>query len=357
MLTPLLLIRGEEDGADALLGEFDLSAWDALFAEEAPDVGFTPSDFAYAIADASVDADDGLFNRLTGALIPALKTAAGKGVLLLGLAVFAALLNGVQGPAASETAQTAFRIVTAGAALLSVAAGMREAYRTVSAAGDAVGIVLPVLLGFLTFGGMENSALAVSASFSLYTGTVLRVLRTTVMPLACAGGIFAALDVSETARVASVGRLLQRAARWVLGVTGSLFGVLNALRGAAAAGADGYLLRTVKLAAGSLPAVGGMAAASAETVYQCLMLARNAIGLTGVALLVLIAARPVLSMFFTRCALRCARALSEPLAGRPYAELLRALSDTMQILLLSELIAYGLPVLAIAPALRVGGYA
>ena len=129
------------------------------------------------------------------------------------------------------------------------------------------------------------------------------------------------------------------------------------MRGAAAASADGFLLRTVRFAAGSLPILGGIAAESAEAAYQCLMLAKNAVGLSGVVLIVLLGAKPVLSAFLTRCALRGARALSEPLAGRSYAELLHALSDVMQVLMLSELAAYGMLALSVSPVLGIGRFA
>lgn len=337
----------------------DLSAWDAWFRAEAPEIGFCPSDFAYEVADAAALSDgDALIARAKALFTPSLKTAAGKCLLFLGFAVLAALLKGMH-PASgtAETANAAFRAVTGSAMLLSLLSELRAAYRTLVLADDAASVLLPVLLGFLTLGGMESTAGAVSASFALYTGTALRLIHTVVVPLCCIGAVLTTMDTEEAGRLLSLGRLLLRAAKWVLGFLASLFGLWNGIRGAAAASADGYLLKTVRFAAGTLPVVGGMAAESAEAAYQCLMLAKNAIGLTGVALLLLIGAKPMLSAFLTRCALRASRALSEPLAGRSYAEALRALSDAVQILLLCEVAAFALPILALAPMLGVGSFA
>lgn len=347
------------DGADAILGTVDLSEWDSWFSAHAPEIGFCPSDFAEEVADAAEEEDgNALFARLRSALAPAWKGAIGKCALFSGIAVLGATLKGLHPMSRTqETANTAFRAATAGIVFFSIAAELRTANRALSAADGTAQILLPALLGLLTLGGMENTAAAVSSSFTLFTSFALHALKTAVVPLACAGGILAVLDASESARLASIGRLLTRLAKWILGVTGTLFGAWNIVRGAAAASADGFLLRTVRFAAGSLPIVGGLAAESAEAAYQCLMLAKNAVGLTGVVLIVLLGAKPVLSAFLTRCALRGARALSEPLAGRGYAELLHTLSDVMQVLMLSELAAFGMLALSVSPVLGVGRFA
>lgn len=346
-----------EDGADAILGTQNLAAWDAWFRSNAPELGFCPSDFAYGIAEAAPADGAAAIDALSALARSSWKPAAAKLALYLGLAVLAAMLQGIapDSPVA-ETARLAFRAGAASAVLLSVGTELRGAADAIRLANDTAELLLPVLLGVLTLGGMENSAAAVAGTFSLYASVAVQVMRRVVLPLACVGCVLCALDAGETPRLSSIGQLMLRGAKWALGALGTVFGLFGAVRGAAAASADGYLLRTVKLAAGSLPAVGGMIGGSAEAVYQCLMLAKNAIGLCGVTLVLLLAAKPVMTLWLSRCALRAARALSEPLAGKPYAVLLHALSDTLFVLLLTELAAFGLLALSVSPLLRVGGF-
>lgn len=358
-LLPLCFFAQSEaaDGdAGTVLKTLDLAAWDRWFQSQAPELGFSPSDFAYEIADASLSDGDALFDAVRALFRQNRKSAFGKCALYVGLAVLAAAQRGLapSSPIA-ETSTVAFRAAAASAVLISVAAELRTAAHALSLANDTSEVLLPILLGVLTLGGMENSAAALSASFSLYTSAAIRVMQGVVVPLACVGGVFCAMDASETARLSALGRLLLRASKWVLGVIAALFGLFGTVRGAAAASADGYLLRTVKLTAGSFPVVGGMVSGSAEAVYQCLLLVKNAVGLTGLTLILLLAAKPVASLFLSRCALRCARALSEPLAGRTYSDLLHALSDTLQVFLLTEIAAFGLLALAAVPMLRIGG--
>ena len=177
----LLLAQNDDagDGADTVLASLDLAAWDAWFRTQAPELGFCPSDFAYGIADAEETEDgEALLTALTRLLQNTWKPMLGKCALYVGLAVLAATQKGLE-PASpvAGTAAAAFRAVAASAVLLSAAAEMRTAVRALTLANDTSEILLPVLLGMLTLGGMENSAAAVAASFSLYASVTVRILQ------------------------------------------------------------------------------------------------------------------------------------------------------------------------------------
>ena len=217
-------------------------------------------------------------------------------------------------------------------------------------------VLLPILLGYLTLGGMEHSAAAIAPLFSLLSDLVLNVFSRIVVPLAAIGGVLLALDVSENGTLHPIGRMLIRGAKWILATVCSVFLLFSVFRGATAGSADGFLLKTAKLAAGGIPAVGGVVTESVETAYQCLMLVKNALGFSAAALLVLIALKPVLSATLMRFALRGASALCEPISGRPYAELLRGLSDTVQVIVLAELASLAMSLFALSPVFGVGRF-
>lgn len=359
LLLPLCVLfesTDAQDGAEALLGTVDLSEWDAWFSEELPEVPFRPSDFVASIARLEDPvSEQGLIEHTVSFVLPSLKTAVGKLVLFLAIGIMAATLNGMtSADSAAETAKAAFRIAAACIALTAVFSELRGVYRMLQTVRSASEWLLAPLLAFLTLGGMEHTAGLLGTSFALLSSAIVRVLEGIVVPLGCIGGVLITLDACASGRLASVGRLILRAAYWLLGILCTGFGLLSAIRGAAAAGADGLLLRTAKLAAGSLPTVGGVVSDSVDTAYQCLLFVKNALGVGGAVLVLLICAKPILSAFCTRCSLRAASMLSEPLSGKPYADLLRALSDMMQVLMLSELAASAMALMTLAPVLLVG---
>lgn len=358
-LAPVLLFSGSQetdDAIEALAGTIDLSEWDRWFEAEGYDADFTPSRYLDAIIRMQEpDPSHGIGSRLKDLLLPGLKSAAVMLTVLIGLAVCSAAIGGLSDASAmAEPAKITLRVVTACAVLVTAASGIRTASGAVRLIFRTTELTLPAIVGFLALGGMEHTAALLTASRELLSGTVLYLLETCVVPLAAVGGVLYALDACGTGRLASIGRLLHRAAKWILGTTCSLFLLFTAIRGAAAGGADGLLLKTTKLMAGSVPAVGGVLSESVDAAFRCLQFVKNALGLTGTVLILLIAAKPVLSVFWTRCALRAASMLADPLSGKPYADLLRGMGDTLHLLLLAELAAVAMSLLVIAPVLGAG---
>ncbi len=359
LLLPLALFWESDEadeGIDALLDRIDLSGWDAWFSEHAPDVDLLPSEYLKGLAEQRTPAAGLTLDALSERLLPSLKTASGKAALLLGLAVIGAAIGGLSGDSSvGETAQTAFLWTVCGTVLL---AAFREAVAAVDAIlaiGRTAELVLPVLIGFLTFSGMEHTALLLSASQAAFSDTALQLIRTVVVPCAVIGGVFHAFDAGSKGRLGALGRLLMRAAKWILGTVSALFLTVTVIRAAAAGSADGLLLKTGKFAAASIPSIGTLLSESVDVALLCLRFVRNALGLTGCVTVLLIAARPVATTALARCAFFAASALSEPLSVRPYTELLRGMGSMLGVLLLAELASAALTLLLIAPAFGAGG--
>lgn len=360
LLLPMMLCAASEeakDGIEALLETVDLSEWDDWFREECGEVGILPSDFLKELSETNGSAGSGSsIETLASVLLPSLKSAALLALLLLGLAILGAALNGAaEASAIGETAQSAFRIAVSGAVLVTAFAEVRAALRMLNAVDKAAEILLPALIGFLTLSDMTNTAALLPVSHAMLSETVLKLVKNTVVPLAVLSGVLSAADAGGAGRLAAVGRLLQRAAKWILGTACALFLIVTAVRSTAAVSADSVLVKTTKLAAGSIPSVGALLSESVETGYQCIRFVRSILGLTGCVLLLSTAAKPVLSIAATRCAVRASALLSEPLSGKPYAELLRGIGDMLHILMLCELAAEASALLVIAPVFGGGG--
>ena len=361
LLAPVLLFAGSQeidDGIDALIGTIDLSEWDEWIEEEGIEVGFLPSAYLRGIAGMEIRDDaPGLFGRLGALLLPGVRGALVRLSAFIGFAVLTAAVNGLsESSHSAETAKLALRIIAAGTVLVLSASELKTAAGAVRTITRTAEVLLPAILGFLMLGGMEQTAALLSSSYVLLSGTVMMILETCVVPLAAIGGVLIALDTGGTGRLSSIGKALHRIAKWVLGTVCSLFLLITAIRGVAAGSADGLLLKTTKLMAGSIPAIGGLLSESADTALQCLLLVNHALGLTGTVLILLTAAKPVLSVFWTRCALRVSSLLSEPLSGKPYAELLHGMGDTLHVLMLSELGAAGMAFLTVAPVFGPGRF-
>lgn len=359
LLLPLFLFseRDEtQEAIEALLETVDLSEWDAWFRDNGWEGEALPSRiFRELVRMRDPFGRETTDRDLLRILKPSLGSLLKATAMFVGFAAFCAALQGVSGSSPiGETADTAFRICIAAAVLVISVTEIRSAYALITTLQRTSELLLPVIVGYLGLTGAENTALLLSASHTLLNDIVLRMIETCVMPFAITGGVMLSFDANGTGRLASVGRLLHRAAKWILGTACSVYMLITAIRSVAAVGADGLLLRTTKLAAGSIPAIGSLLSESVDTAYRCMRFIRNALGLTGCCVLLTVALKPVISVFLMRCSLRASAMLSEPLSGKPYAELLRGMGDTLHILMLSGLAALAMSLMMLAPLFGAG---
>ncbi len=362
LLLPMVLCTEAEevkDGIDALLDTVDLGEWDDWFSKNGPEGGMLPSDYLKELAVLDSEPRAGkTVEALFAVLTASVKSAALRTAFYLGLAILCAALEGIADrTSVGDTAKTAFRISASGAVLGVIFLEIRSAMQMITVIDRTAEILLPVLVGFLTLGGMTNTAALLPVTYTLLSETVLKLIRNAVVSFSVLGGVLIVLDAGGTGRLSSVGKLMQRAAKWLLGTICAVFLIVTTARSVAAGSADGVLIKTTKLAAGSIPSVGALLSESVEAGYQCLRFCRSILGLTGCVLVVSVAFRPILSTAAARCALRTSAMLAESLSGKPFADLLRGIGDTLHNLMLAELAATATVLLLIAPVFGARGAA
>lgn len=359
LFLPLFLLSEKDetqDAVEALLKTVDLSEWDAWFRENGMEDAALPSEILSSLANLQRPFASDLSARdLVSVLKPSFASLLAGTALFMGLAAFGAALQGLsEASPIGETAGAAFRIGVSAVVLAVSMAGIRSALSAVKVLEHTSELLLPTIVGYLTFTGLENTALLLPVSHALLNDVVLRLIKTCAAPLAVTGGVLLTLDANGIGRLSSIGRLLQRAAKWILTTACSIYLVVTTVRSVASASADSLLMKTTKLAAGSIPAIGALLSESVDTAYHCMRMIRNALGLTGCSVLILVMLKPLLSVFLTRCSLRASALLSEPLSGKPYAELLRGMGDTLHILMLCELAALAMSLMMLAPVFGMG---
>ena len=327
-----------QDGLSALLDAVDLSAWDDWFAGQDESFGtFVPSDFLNDTVETggSTLSAKTLYDRLQRAMREDVYAALGRLAIYVGLGVLCALFAGLspQGGAA-HMAEPILRIVTGCAVLATVFPYLWQAQRTLTLLHDTGEVLTPILLSFLILCGMEASGALLTPTMALLADGVIGVMTRIVLPVALIGGVLCTVDPMQNGRVASIGKLCHRLCRWGVGVLSSLYLAVTAIRGVVATNSDSLLLRTTKLAAGSLPVVGGLVSDSVETAYQCLVLVRSTLGVTGILVLLLLCVKPILALFLQQCALKVGAVIARMFGTKAYAETLDGMGNTLGVALL-----------------------
>ncbi|WP_241675067.1 stage III sporulation protein AE [Paenibacillus luteus] len=136
--------------------------------------------------------------------------------------------------------------------------------------------------------------------------------------------------LSEKFKVTQLANLLRNIGVGVLGVLLTAFLGVISVQGATGAVTDGVTLRTAKFVTGNfVPVVGRMFSDAADTVISASMLAKNAIGLAGVIILLFISAFPAIKILTLALIYNIAAAVMQPLGDSPIVACLETIGKTM----------------------------
>lgn len=146
--------------------------------------------------------------------------------------------------------------------------------------------LFPLLLTLLASVGSTGAAFfgpAVVAS----SGTMTAIVSTVTLRCALLSAMLAILsNLSDGMRISRLRELFAKIVNWTLGVCFTVFIGVTALNGMGVSAADGVTLRTAKYAVDNfVPVVGGMFADTMDTLVGCSLLIKNALGLTGLIVL------------------------------------------------------------------------
>ena len=177
--------------------------------------------------------------------------------------------------------------------LCSLALG--QAQGCLEAAAEFCASVAPLLTALIAALGLEGTAALVSPAASLAGSVSGSLFQQMGLPLCrIALCTAAAGNLSTVIRLDRFTNLLKKAANWSAGLITTFFTALLALQGTVSEGVDSIGVRTAKFAVDSAaPVIGSGVSDAWESYVSGVMVAKNAVGVSGIAALILSGARPV----------------------------------------------------------------
>ncbi|UED71322.1 stage III sporulation protein AE [Brevibacillus sp. HD3.3A] len=135
---------------------------------------------------------------------------------------------------------------------------------------------------------------------------------------------------SERYKVTQLATLLRNIAMGVLGSFLTIFLAVISIQGATSAVADGVTLRTAKYITGNfIPIVGRMFSDAADTVLNASLLVKNAVGLAGVVILIILCAFPALKILVLALIYNLSSAVLQPLGNSPIISALGTIGKSL----------------------------
>jgi stage III sporulation protein AE len=226
-----------------------------------------------------------------------------------------------------------------------------NSFRTATSyAGDAIQsmvqfmlAMVPLLLTLLAGTGSVTSVAVLHPLIVFMIHTVGTFIHLVVFPLLFFSAVLHLVSaISDRYKVTQLANLLRNVGVGVLGVLLTVFlGVLS-VQGATGAITDGVALRTAKFVTGNfVPVVGKMFSDAADTVMSASLLVKNAVGLTGVIVLLFLCAFPAIKILTLALIYNLAGAVMQPLGDTPIVHCLQTIGKTL-IFVFAALASVGL---------------
>lgn len=289
-------------------------------------------------------------NALTGGLKYLLHEVILNGKLLgslLLLTLFSVLL---------QTMHTAFEQTTVSKIayfivyMVLIYLALNSFFLAVSYANDAINMMSSFMIALipLVLGLMASFGSLVSVSFFhpiiIFLINVSGVLVSNfIMPLLFLSALLIIVSsLNENHKVTHLADLFRTVSLGALGVFLTIFlGVLS-VQGAASAIQDGVAMKTAKFITGNfIPVVGRTFTDAADTVLSASLLLKNAVGIVGVAIIIIIALFPAIKIFAIALIYKLAAAILQPIADGPIITTLNTISKYI-IFILACLLAVSL---------------
>ena len=321
MITLMILTAARAEPAGSYLSRLDLEKLESFSDENAE--GLDARRIAEEAAAGQFDALEGFADALRGRVQAAAAAAAQACGQLLAPALMLALLRnaGLTRRGGTQGAGFVLRISLL-AGLLKSGAYVIEAGRgCIQTAADFADAVAPTLSVLMTALGRADAAALVSPAEALVGDVCVGLFAKYGLPL-CRFALCTAVAgaLAQTVRLDRVTGMLSKTVCWGTGFCVTAFTALAAIRSGLSASIDSVTVRAAKYAVDSAaPVIGSGVSDAWDTVVSGVCVAKNAVGISGIAVLLAACALPLLKILSVLVIQNACAALIEVLGDRETA--------------------------------------
>ncbi len=280
-----------------------------------------------------------LFSRILELLLGEIRKTLKLLIFIPAISVLNTLISGTgagfRSKGAGDAAFFVSYVVLAGIA----ATAFLEAVRCGKVAIENIALfmrgLIPVSLASLAAGGAVISA----TTFEIVLMSVIEITELAVekffLPLVMmSAALNVANNISTSVNAEKLVGLLNRTVKWGMGIMMTLFVGVTGLQGIASGSADGLTAKVTKFAASNLiPMVGGILAETVETVMNCSVVIKNAVGVVGIITVVLLSVLPILKVAACLIIFRVCAAIVQPISDKRVGKCISQLGDSVSSVL------------------------
>ncbi len=208
------------------------------------------------------------------------------------------------------------------------------AAKTVTDIKSLAEIIMPLLLTLMTAVGASAGVTAMQPSLALFCGGIIELVSKCVLPLAVMGIVFCVVaNMSNNIRLTKFAEFFRHISTVILSIVFTVFTAFLTVKGVTAGVTDGISIRAVKFATRNyLPIVGGYIAEGFDLILASSILIKNAVGVTGLILILVLITAPIIKILLYSLALQLTAAVIEPVSDSRIVAFLTDCSKSLTVL-------------------------
>ena len=163
----------------------------------------------------------------------------------------------------------------------------------------------------------------------------MKLISSAVLPAFVATIIFSIVgNISQTVKLDKLTKLVKSASTWLIGIVFGIFASFLTAQGITGGVADKFGFNIAKFALSSyVPILGGYLSDGIDLLSASLVLVKNALGYTGVLILMGTVLFPILKIITFSLAMRLTSAVAEPIGDGRVSALLHSVAGSLNLLI------------------------
>ena len=206
--------------------------------------------------------------------------------------------------------------------------------KTLNVLKTQVDLVFPIILTLMVAGGASTSASLYQPAVAVLSSVMLQVFTWVVMPLFVVSLAFSVVShLAPQTRLDKFVSFFNALFKWIVGVCFTVFLSFMAIQGITAGSFDSISIRATKMTvSGYIPIVGNYMSQGFDLIMASAILIKNAVGLSGILLLLGLVLTPIIKIVVFSLALKLTAAVTQPIGDSRISDFLTAMNKSFGML-------------------------
>lgn len=195
--------------------------------------------------------------------------------------------------------------------------------------------LFPPLITMLSMLGGAQVVATYSPLMAILTSFIMQLIAKFIMPAFVAIIVFSIVgNISKSVKLDRLSTLIKSASTWLLGIVFGIFGAFLTAKGITGGVVDRFGFNIAKFALSSyVPILGGYLSDGIDLISASIVLMKNALGYTGVVILISVVIFPLIKVIVFMLAIRLTSAIAEPIGDERVSSLLHNVAGSMNLLI------------------------